>query len=591
MGGICLLAVATVLPHIELPRETCFADRPVPRQIILAAVEVPQMDPAAIFQTLTSIGAKALYSAILVAIVALCVSEFYKIWFDRSPVLAAFDFVDQDGSPKPESGKSFTQRLVHQEHRLIRLLQQPSSGDPIVTEDATLQFQDLRVADANLSQFDEIKIEAQGFNITDILSKLRNWFRQPNEISGRIDKLDDGYHVFAEWRAGSVAAADGGRRFYNRSHSDLEGASFDLAAELIWHNMGDLRQPTPLVASLMNNFSADEFADFMEAWSDYRRLVPRKNDLSDEDRKALLEATRVTDRLLTPDKTYPPLYNLAGNLRLLQARPEAMTPEQREVVRRLLTSYLEQLAALDLPEDEAAKRNLATLEAAEPAAQRVAAAVAAERAAQAETTSPAPRVALAGASISPEGVATAGSTCCLVHDPDGKRYLLTADYIFAGGPGQPVLSPAGVDGGTAADRVGSFERSYPSDGSPGVALVRLDDDVQLSNANPPLRRITGVVAAPKPGTKVKLFGRSSGLREGEVVDTDLSKSFPGGHGKFVAVTRISRPGDGGAPVIDEDNQLVGMLYAGSQEVSLVLPLKPIFDALQLKLATGDVSGS
>jgi hypothetical protein len=543
------------------------------------------MDWSALFQSLTSVGAKAVYTAILVAIVVLCVSEFYKVWFDRSPVLAAFDFVDQDGSPKPESGKSFTQRLVHQEHRLVRLLQQPSASDPIVTQDASIQFQDLRVADANLSQLDELKIEAQGFNITAILSKLRGWFRQPNEISGRVDKFDESYQVYAEWRASSVASGDDGRRFYDNAHPDLESASFELAAGLIWQNMADLRRPTPLVASLMKNFSAEEFADFMEAWSDYRRLIPRKNALSEADQKALLEAIGVTDRLLAPGKTYPPLFNLAGNLRLLQTRPEAMTDQQRDEVRRLLNAYLEQLAELGLAEDEAAKKNLAALEVAAPAARRVAEAVG--RAAHEDPTAPAPRVALAGASVSPEGVDTAASACCIVRDPGGNRYLLTAGYIFSGGGGQPVLSPARVDGGTADNRVGVFERNYPSAGAASVALVRLDDAVQLSNVIPPLGPITGVAAPPAPGAKVKLFGRSSGLREGQVLGTG-SKVLPDGGGEFLTVTRISSPGDGGAPVVDERNQLVGMLYAASAEESLVLPLKPILDALQLTLAVGDV---
>jgi hypothetical protein len=539
---------------------------------------VPEMDLGQILQSLASLGAKSLYTAILLAIVFLCASELYRLWFDRSPVLATFEFVDADGSLKTESGKSFTNRLVQQEHRLIGMLRRQSSDQSIVTEEATIQFQDLRIADLNTSELDEIKIEAQGFNLTDLLSKLRNWFLQPNEIRGRIDKVGNGFHVFAEWRSRTVGTGDDGRRFYNRVLEDQDRASFDLAARLIWQNIVDMREPGPLVGSITQNFSPDEFAAFMRAWSDYQLLVPRKDQLTNDDRIALRNAIGVTDDLLGRDKTYPPLYNLAANLTLLEKGPEGMTAGERDRVRELLRRYLAELAALGLGEDDAAKKNLAALEVARPAAARVAEAVG-EAAGRASAMGvPATRVALAGASIAPEGIQTAASACCIVRDADGGRYLLTADYIFTRGPGEVVLSPAAVDS-TAVNRIGIFARRYLLRPSPvGMALIRLDDNVEGVNEIPELGAFADVAEMPQPGAMVQLFGRSSTLRTGKVLD-----DRPAGMAGLVATERISEAGDGGAPVLDEQGRLVGMAYAASKEVSGVLPLAPIFSELQLTL--------
>jgi len=46
---------------------------------------------------------------------------------------------------------------------------------------------------------------------------------------------------------------------------------------------------------------------------------------------------------------------------------------------------------------------------------------------------------------------------------------------------------------------------------------------------------------------------------------------------------MSKPGDSGAPVVNAKNELVGMLHAGSDEVSLFIPITPILQALDVEL--------
>jgi hypothetical protein len=46
---------------------------------------------------------------------------------------------------------------------------------------------------------------------------------------------------------------------------------------------------------------------------------------------------------------------------------------------------------------------------------------------------------------------------------------------------------------------------------------------------------------------------------------------------------MSAPGDGGAPILDESNRLIGLQYAAAEDIGGFLPLKPIFEALGLRL--------
>ncbi len=198
------------------------------------ACVMPDLDFSGNLQFLMGLGAKVAYSVILVAIMLLCASEIYKIWGDRSPVLAVFEF-NKEGSLIAASGEAFTRR-IEQQQRLLRSMfdgQGQSSSDPILTDDARIQFGGLNVAELKTSDLAEMKIEAQGINLTAILGRLRNWIRQPNEIRGRVDQVGDTYHVFAEWRELARTDREGKNRFYSEPHKDLRTASFEIAARLL----------------------------------------------------------------------------------------------------------------------------------------------------------------------------------------------------------------------------------------------------------------------------------------------------------------------------------------------------------------------
>ena len=157
---------------------------------------------------LSSIGARVAYSLILVSVAVLFLSEAYKVWFDRAQVLAAFAYNDA-GKVNEAEGRDFALRLQQQQRFLLAMLsgQRKDPDEPIQLDDANVEFQGLQATEVKGSELEEVEIKIQGFDVGGLMTRLRQWVRAPNEISGRVDKLDGSYHVFARWDRASVRRA------------------------------------------------------------------------------------------------------------------------------------------------------------------------------------------------------------------------------------------------------------------------------------------------------------------------------------------------------------------------------------------------
>ncbi len=572
-----------------------------------------------VLQLALGVGAKVAYTVILAGIVVLCVSEGHKIWFDRSPVLAVFDY-SKDGAAAPASGEGFT-RGIQQQQSLLRGIYEGRGQirtNRILPQAAGQQFAGLSVTpELRTSDLSELKIEAQGINLTAILGRLRNWIRQPNEIRGRVDEVGGRYHVYAEWRQAKAAGGQG-KRHYSEIHTETGRAIFEVAARLLWQDIGALSDAPPLAQRLIDKVTEDNFVKFMRAWVTYQTHAAARGRQENLDPyKAQLEtAINDADNLVSQNVDFPLVYNLAARLHLEATAFTDMDAEEQAEVRGLAARYVRSMAALGLPDPET-EQYFAALDKNDQAAQRVATAqttiapsvtvstaTVAPSPAPAATTPGAPpatpaqpapavparAVALAGASIGPEGVSTAASACCIAQDAAGKRFLLTADYLFSpelqGRKAKPVvISPAALDGGT--EPIGALSRVRDLDPAAGVALIALDPDVEARNEIPGVGLVTETAPFPGIGETVRLFGRSSELRSGKVLlemDVPMQKQSAI-TSAMVPVERISGPGDGGAPVVDSLGRLVGMAYAGSELTSLILPIEKVLADLGLTLVT------
>lgn len=219
---------------------------------------------------------------------------------------------------------------------------------------------------------------------------------------------------------------------------------------------------------------------------------------------------------------------------------------------------------------------------------------------------------------------TAGTLGCAVKDPaTGERFILSNNHVLANSSsgedgrasaGDPVLQPGPYDGGRPdLDTIALLARFVPLRPTlqpPKCAaarhweslankilkvmrpayclLLRKSNEegnlVDAALAGPlgetdlapeimELGRISGTAEA-YPGDEVVFSGRTSGVVRGSVIARDVSLFVtmePGKELYFVdqlITSAVSRPGDSGSLLLDGKNRAVGLLFAGSQTVSV-----------------------
>jgi len=96
------------------------------------------------------------------------------------------------------------------------------------------------------------------------------------------------------------------------------------------------------------------------------------------------------------------------------------------------------------------------------------------------------------------------------------------------------------------------------------------------------------LAEPVLGARVRKSGRTTGLTEASVLQTDVTANVIYGNQKLRFINQVmtgplSRPGDSGSAVVDEQNRLVGVMFSGSDYVTLATPITYIMAALNVEV--------
>jgi hypothetical protein len=559
----------------------------------------PNGPKAAEAGAMAEIVAKALYTFILLSVAGFCVHEVWLAWFDRTVQYGAFA-ASKDGESSDPTGNSFRRLIVQQQRRLFRLYQPDNksskAGEFRAPGDA-IHIQNVRdLGDIPKSLLDDLKLEAAGVNVSSVLTTLRRWVRPPNEITGSVDQIGPAIYVTANWahsprREGSGTEA---RVFVLPPQAGLEAASFDVASRIF------LTRIAPF-DDVWKQVDENDFCAFSRALASFHDYVDARNGaLTDDDRKAardgpLTKARLEIDRLVLNATTLVYAYKLGGyiDIERIGAVPpgDGAEPQIKAILDQAearFNDYLQRLSKIKADaRDEDAQERIAYLAARRGLllkTEQVAAntkeflgAYDKEKGAKPATAEqPASSALVPGASIGPAGEAIAGTLCCFVKDASGKKYLVTANHI-AGKPGTQVVWPATIDQAKST-AIGTVTRILGL-----VALVEIADGVQPGNGG-----IDGWAGDVKVGDTVTMIGRTSKSVSGKVTGTGASFPFPAADGQTmqegaILTDRISSAGDGGAPVLDANNRLVGLLIARSQTSSVVLPLKPILDREGLSL--------
>jgi len=195
--------------------------------------------------------------------------------------------------------------------------------------------------------------------------------------------------------------------------------------------------------------------------------------------------------------------------------------------------------------------------------------------------------------------------------------------------GDAILQPGPYDGGTTADKIGELAEfvaiEFDSGGTPtpepggcsGLisSLVTLfggeqtkvtsinqpgDNHVDCALAKPlspdlvtpeilQIGKPTGVGTATL-GTAVQKFGRTTSYTQSQITQVDVTAQVDYGgpiatfRGQLMAGA-MSQGGDSGSAVLNDQKQVIGLLYAGSDTTTLFNPIQDVLTALNVEIVT------
>jgi hypothetical protein len=185
----------------------------------------------------------------------------------------------------------------------------------------------------------------------------------------------------------------------------------------------------------------------------------------------------------------------------------------------------------------------------------------------------------------------AGTLSYAIILPDGRIMLLSNRHVFYGPPRTPILNPAPLDGGRIPDDVVGYIDGY-IEIKPPPSLNKVD--IALATPTVPaspneimeIGKINGIATATV-GMNVKKYGRSTGLTYGSIIDDHVSVKVYGYEGMEYALfedcimtTAMAKGGDSGSATLTLDNMLVGLIFAGNDNVTVACKAINIQEALR-----------
>lgn len=232
---------------------------------------------------------------------------------------------------------------------------------------------------------------------------------------------------------------------------------------------------------------------------------------------------------------------------------------------------------------------------------------------------------------------TAGTLGAVVKDKSTKQLMvLSNNHVLANGSslqevraktGDPILQPGPYDGGKLDDRIGTLYRYVPlvknvsksdcpvamavsrwatrilnivkkdyeirfykhfkTENTVDCALAKLDSMELVKASIMDIGDIKGISEA-KPGDKVQKSGRTTGLTRGVVksigttLQVEMKEDEKIWFSDQVVTDMPSQPGDSGALVLKENLDVVGLLFAGSEKLTIFNRISNVIDRLAIE---------
>jgi hypothetical protein len=511
------------------------------------------------------IAVKMLLSGTLLVLAILCAWEICRIWFDRSLVLAPFDYLDS-GKPSAETGEQFARMVRVEMVRLASLygVDESASTAALPSTDQIGRAESVEIPAVFRNDFDSIEFKAYGVDFGNIFKSMRRFIETPGEITGSVTVQNNLYTVFAELR-GAGRAGGPPQRWNVMNAPDLGTATHDVACRIfrsIVSNGGSHSKD----AELFRAIEDEDFCLFNRALEAYDLYRARRLTVPEDAAKFLEQAGKLVTRLVTRNLKFPYVDKLAAIVFLEQGQYNDAERANERYVAWVEKSGRNDQRALEIRQIIKDKSPPPLAAAAGPKS-RI-------------------RPVRPGTSTGVLGTAGSGMICCLVQMQDGGQALLSADHVFGRTIAAEIVQPGVSDGGKAPDVVADVVASA---GAATIARLRNGE-----TANPDIfgfKKITGVEKAITPNQEVFVYGRDGQRRQGTVLAVNATVDIATNNAadgeatlkNVIVTTNISGPGDSGAPVLTGDGELVGMIYAGSQSSTIVVPIYSVLNELKVTL--------
>jgi S1-C subfamily serine protease len=184
---------------------------------------------------------------------------------------------------------------------------------------------------------------------------------------------------------------------------------------------------------------------------------------------------------------------------------------------------------------------------------------------------------------------TAGTMTTAVYDAQAfpgipsRYYILSNNHVLANSNlsriGDPILQPGPADGGVLPrDAVARLSRFIPIrfNGAPNLvdAAIAAADFHDIDRAIFWIGHLTGVRFLTNVGEYVRKTGRATNYTTGQVTHLNATVNVNYGGGRVarmvrqIVTTNMSAPGDSGSCLCDMKGSAVGLLFAGSDRVSI-----------------------
>jgi len=195
---------------------------------------------------------------------------------------------------------------------------------------------------------------------------------------------------------------------------------------------------------------------------------------------------------------------------------------------------------------------------------------------------------------------TAGTLGCLVKDKkSGKVLILSNNHVLANSnkaeKGDPILQPGPYDGGKKPkDLIGYLENWIEINFKKEANLV--DAALARPKVSGDVRPEIMLIGSPQGLTKAKIgmpiqkSGRTTGYTTGKVKDISASVkvNYDNQTALFrgqILTTNMSQGGDSGSLVLDMKARAVGLLFAGSEQVTILNPINEVLRLLNVELVS------